>query len=135
MQDASIQQTGARAAIAQASYQAYVDKNRSALEALLADDFHFTSPLDNKLDRKTYFERCWPNSEQLQSFEYVHAVEAADLVVIVYEAVTKAGKRFRNTEIMTIRDGKINDVEVYFGWDIPHRAAEGRFVEATDAGT
>ena len=102
MPNSTIQQTGALAAIAQASYHAYVDKNRSALEALLAEDFHFTSPLDTRLDRKTYFERCWPNSE----------------------------KRFRNTEIMTIRDGKIHDVEVYFGWDIPHRVAEGKFVEA-----
>ena len=42
------------AAIAQAAYRAYVTKDRAALEALLADDFHFTSPLDNRLDRDTY---------------------------------------------------------------------------------
>ena len=41
------------AAIAQAAYRAYVTKDRAALEALLADDFHFTSPLDNRLDRET----------------------------------------------------------------------------------
>jgi ketosteroid isomerase-like protein len=47
------------AAIARAAYRAYVTKDRAALEALLADDFHFTSPLDNRLDRDTYFRRCW----------------------------------------------------------------------------
>jgi hypothetical protein len=26
----------------------------------LIADFHFTSPLDNRLDRETYFRRCWP---------------------------------------------------------------------------
>jgi hypothetical protein len=48
--------------IARRCYQAYVDKDRSAIEKLVAEDFHFTSPLDNRIDRRTYFERCWPNS-------------------------------------------------------------------------
>ena len=37
----------------------YVTKDRAALKGPLADDFHFTSPLDNRLDRDTYFRRCW----------------------------------------------------------------------------
>ena len=41
------------AALARASYEAYVTKDRASLERLLADDFHFTSPLDNRLDRAT----------------------------------------------------------------------------------
>jgi hypothetical protein len=48
--------------IARASYEAYVAKDRAAIEALIAEDFHFTSPLDNRIDRTTYFARCWPNS-------------------------------------------------------------------------
>jgi ketosteroid isomerase-like protein len=46
------------AAIARASYEAFAAKDRAAIEALIADDFHFTSPLDNKIDRATYFARC-----------------------------------------------------------------------------
>jgi len=42
--------------------------------------------------------------------------------------VWENGKRFRNTEIMTIREGRIVEVEVYFGWNIPHQAAPGGFV-------
>ncbi len=45
--------------VARASYDAYVRKDRTAIEALIAADFHFTSPLDNRLDRSTYFRRCW----------------------------------------------------------------------------
>ena len=44
-----------RIAVARASYEAYVRKDRVAIEGLLAKDFHFTSPLDNRLDRATYF--------------------------------------------------------------------------------
>ena len=48
--------------IARACLRAYVDKDRAAIEALLDDDFHFTSPIDNALDRATYLQVCWPNS-------------------------------------------------------------------------
>jgi ketosteroid isomerase-like protein len=38
-----------------------------------------------------------------------------------------SGETFRNTEILTVRNGKIVDVEVYFGWPIPHEAPLGGF--------
>ncbi len=53
---------------------------------------------------------------------------------MTYEGQGAGGKRFRNTEILTIRDGQICDVEVYFGWSIPHEAAPGGFVEAAAHG-
>jgi ketosteroid isomerase-like protein len=116
-------------AIVKKSYQAYVDKDRAAIEAVIADDFHFTSPLDNRLDRKTYFERCWPNSETTSGFEYKHLVQEGDRVFVTYEGTGATGRRFRNTEILTVRDGKITDAEVYFGWTIPHEAKDGGFVD------
>jgi hypothetical protein len=61
-------------AVARASYRAYVDKDRAAIEALIADDFHFTSPLDNRIDRATYFARCWPNSATLGGVDFIHIV-------------------------------------------------------------
>ena len=115
--------------IACASYQAYVDKDRAAIEALIADDFHFTSPLDNRLDRKTYFERCWPNSRTLSGFDFVHLAADGDCVFVTYEAETTTGRRFRNTEVLTIRDGRIVNVEVFFGWNVPHEARLGGFVD------
>jgi ketosteroid isomerase-like protein len=116
-------------AIARRSYQAYVDKDRAAIESVIADDFHFTSPLDNRLDRKTYFEHCWPNSVTISAFEYINLVADGDHVFVTYEGRTIDGKRFRNTEILTVRNGKISDAEVYFGWTIPHEAAAGGFVD------
>lgn len=117
-------------AVARACYEAYVRSDRAAMEALVAAEYRFTSPLDNGLDRETYFERCWPNSAQFASFDLVQAVEAGDRVFIVYEATTKSGKRFRNCEIHTVRDGKLVSTEVYFGWDVPHKAKPGGFIPA-----
>ena len=47
-------------AIARAAYDAYVSEDHAAIEALIADDFHFSSPLDNHIDRTTYAcAGCW----------------------------------------------------------------------------
>jgi hypothetical protein len=116
-------------AIARAAYEAYVAKNRAAIEKLIAADFHFTSRLDNQIDRATYFARCWPNSERIDGFKFINLVADRDRVFVTYEGHTKNSERFRNTEIMTVRDGQIVEVEVYFGWSIPHEAKPGGFVE------
>src|SRR5436190_16750407 len=121
-------QTDEKVGIARAAYEAYVEKDRAAIEKLIADDFHFTSPLDNRIDRATYFDRCWPNSAWLKKFDYINLVADGDRVFVTYEAQSTKGNNFRNTEILTIRNRQIVEVEVYFGWSIPHKAARGGFV-------
>jgi ketosteroid isomerase-like protein len=116
-------------AIVKQSYQAYVDKDRAALEAVIANDFHFTSPLDNRIDRRCYLERCWPNSKTISGFEYENFVVDGNHVFVTYVATHDSGRRFKNTEIFTMRDGKIVNVQVFFGWNIPHDAPEGGFVK------
>ena len=107
---------------------AYAAKDRAAAERLIAADFHFTSPLDNRLDRQAYFAICWPNSETMAGFEIVLAAEAGERVFVTYEARSSSGKSFRNTELHTVRGGQLVEVEVYFGWNLPHpvRAGEHR---------
>jgi len=121
--------TARNVAIARAAYEAYVTKDRDAIEKLIARDFHFTSPLDNRLDRDTYFRRCWPNSKVIDHFDFIHLVPDADRVFVTYEGRNTDGRRFQNTEVLTIRDQQIVDVEVYFGWPVPHRAPQGGFVD------
>jgi ketosteroid isomerase-like protein len=121
-------------AVAHACLQAYVDKDRAAIERLIADDYHFTSPIDNALDRATYFDVCWPNSKALAGFECVYQAEDGDRAFIVYEAHTANGKTFRNSEIYTVRNGQIVATEVYFGWDLPHKVPEGKHIETEGQG-
>ena len=118
----------ATVSIVRKSFQAYVDKDRAAIEALMADDLRFTSPLDNGIDRKTYFERCWPISKTVASFDFIYLLPDGDRVVATYESRNMDGRRFRNTEIFTVRNGQIVAVEVYFGWPVPHEAPAGGFV-------
>jgi hypothetical protein len=69
MTEEKITRTEGTIAIARAAYEAYVSKDRAAIEKLIAPDFHFTSPLDNRINRGTYFARCWPNSETITDFD------------------------------------------------------------------
>jgi ketosteroid isomerase-like protein len=103
---------------ARRAYVAFETGDRQAIEDLLAEDFVFYSPPDPGIDRATYFERCWPNSEQIESYEFVRLAEVGDEVLVTYESVKSDGKRFRNTEILGFDGLKIARVEVYFGWDL-----------------
>ncbi len=109
---------------AKAIYDAYVAKDRGAAERLLAHDFRFTSPLDNAIDRDSYFAICWPSSANTEGFEIVHMAEHGEQVFVTYEGQGKR-TRFRNTEILTLRDRKIVEIEVYFGWNLPHKVPAG----------
>jgi ketosteroid isomerase-like protein len=121
--------TDAKAGIVRACYEAYISKDRATIEALIAEDFHFTSPIDNRLDRATYFDRCWPNSRNIEAFDFIHILSEDDKVFVTYEGRGTDGHRFRNTEILTVKDNQITEAEVYFGWSIPHKAPPGGFID------
>lgn len=104
--------------------QAYLDKDRAAIEAVIGAEYRFTSPLDHALDRDAYFARCWPGSEATTAMHVVHGVEDGELACVVYEA-TIGGKRFRNAEMHRVRDGRIVETQVFFGWNLPHPSAGG----------
>jgi ketosteroid isomerase-like protein len=100
-------------------YRAYESGDRRLVEQHLSDDFVFYSPPDPGIDRATYFERCWPNAELIEAFEFERLIEAGDEVVVTYESRKVDGKRFRNTEVFAFDGDQVTRVEVYFGWDLP----------------
>jgi ketosteroid isomerase-like protein len=107
-----------RLELARMTYGAYESRDRRALEQIIADDFTFYSPLDIGIDRASYFERCWPNAELIEAFEFKRLIEAGDEVLVTYESTKTDGRRFRNTEVLTFEGEKMSKAEVYFGWDL-----------------
>jgi ketosteroid isomerase-like protein len=104
--------------LARDMYGAYESGDRGVVEEVLSDDFTFYSPPDPGIDRATYFERCWPNHERTESFEFKRLAESGDEVIVTYESKRTDGGRFRNTEVLTFEGDKLRKAEVYFGWDI-----------------
>jgi hypothetical protein len=107
-----------RLEIARDCYRAYETGERDLIERHLSPGFTFYSPPDPGIDRDAYFERCWPNSETIESYSFVRLFEQGDEVFVTYEALKAEGRRFRNTEVLTFEGDLVAQVEVYFGWDL-----------------
>jgi ketosteroid isomerase-like protein len=107
-----------RAEIARDCYEAYASGRRDLIERHLAADFTFWSPYDEGIDRDTYFERCWPNADQIESYDFVRLIESGDEMIVTYEATKSDGKRIRNTEVLAFEGDQVVRTEVYFGWNV-----------------
>jgi len=97
--------------------QSYLAQDRQAAERLIADDFVFTSPQDDHIDRATFFERCFPASIHLGTQQLLHAATTEDdgvFVLYEYDSLTDGG-RYRNAEYHTVRDGRVTEIQVFFG--------------------
>ncbi len=105
-------------------YRAFKAKDREVMEEALAEDFTFTSPYDDAIDRGIYFERCWPGSDLMQALELEKVIEQGEEAFARYRVLMKDGREFRNAEFFIFRGHQIASVEVFFG--ATYR--DGRFI-------
>lgn len=102
--------------VVRAIFAGYQTQDRAAAERLIADDFSFTSPQDDHIDRSAYFARCFPTADRFSEQRLLHAMDLdADHVVLAYEYALQTGERYRNTEILAVHDGKVTEIQVFFG--------------------
>ena len=107
--------SGSKSDIIRALFAAYMANDREAVENSFTDDFRFTSPYDDSIDKATYFERCWRASDWIERQQLERIVVEGDEAFVTYEVATKDGKRFRNTEFFIFDGRKIKRIDVYFG--------------------
>jgi ketosteroid isomerase-like protein len=101
--------------IVRAYFRAYETKDQEALDALLGEDFTFSSPLDDNISRAKYFARCWPMSKDVKSFEIEKLFTEGNEAFVTYQCTQTGGDTFRNTEFFKIEAAQIERVDVYFG--------------------
>jgi len=94
---------------------AFQTQDAELARSLLADDYTFTSPQDDHLDAAQWFEKCFPTADHFAGHELTDVVESGDTVLLRYEYALDDGTRWANAERHVIRDGKIAEVQVYFG--------------------
>ncbi len=106
-----------KAAIVRALFAAYRASDRAAVEKSFIDDFRFTSPFDDRLDKAAYFERCWPASigGWMKDQDIERIVVDGDAAFVTYRCVAKDGRSFRNTEFFVFDRAHIKSIDVYFG--------------------
>ena len=104
-----------KAEIIRTLFAAYLSNDRKAVEDAFGDDFHFTSPYDDKIDKATYFSRCWRVTDWIERHELERILVEGDEAFVTYRCVAKGGKSFRNTEFFSFEGDKIKRIDVYFG--------------------
>jgi ketosteroid isomerase-like protein len=106
----------ANADTVRAFFEGYLAQDGAAAERLVADEFVFTSPQDDHIDRATFFERCFPTADRFKDHELLAVVPTeGDDVFVLYEYELEGGQRFRNAEVISVRDGRITESQVFFG--------------------
>jgi hypothetical protein len=75
-------------------FAAYMANDRKAVENSFTEDFRFTTPHDDEIDKATYFERCWKVSDWIarQNLERIFA--DGDGAFVTYHASRKTGTAF-----------------------------------------
>ena len=110
-------------------YSVWETKDLQTFDALLADNFTFTSANDDDHISKSAFKtRCWDSQiDFIGHFDLERITSGADDAFVKYLCHTKNGKSFRNVEYLRIRNGKLESIECYFG-------AQSSFPSAVSAG-
>jgi ketosteroid isomerase-like protein len=111
-------------------YAAWEKRDWSPLDALLADNFTFTSPNNDDHISKTVFKaRCWESQiDFIDQFELERVIGSGNEAFVKYLCRTKNGKSFRNVEYFRFRDSRIEAVECYFGgrFSFPSAVSNGQ---------
>jgi ketosteroid isomerase-like protein len=96
-------------------FAAYLANDRAFVENAFSEDFRFTSPYDDKIDKAAYFERCWQGSDWIERHELERIFVEGDEAFVIYRCVAKGGRTFRNTEFFVFAGDKVKRIDVYFG--------------------
>ena len=96
-------------------FAAYKTADRSEIERLLADDFTFTSPYDDHIDRAEYFARCWPMAGSFEYHDLKLTLGHGDAYLVLYEGKSRKGAMFRNVELFHFAGDRVRSIEVFFG--------------------
>ena len=109
-------------------YKAWVEKDEEQFEALMTDNFTFSSAAgDDHINRSTFKTRCWDTQAKLiERSDLERVITSGNEAFVKYLCYTTNGKSFRNVEYLRLRDGKVEAIECYFGGaGYPSAASKG----------
>ena len=109
-------------------YKAWVEKDEGQFEALMAENFTFSSAAgDDHISRSTFKTQCWDiQAKLIDRFDLERVSPSGNDAFVKYLCHTTNGKSFRNVEYHRVRDGKVEALECYFGGaGYPSAASKG----------
>jgi ketosteroid isomerase-like protein len=109
-------------------YKAWVEKDEGQFEALMTDNFTFSSAAgDDHISRSTFKTQCWDTQAKLiERTDLERVITSGNEAFVKYLCHTMNGKSFRNVEYLRIRDKRVETLECYFGGaGYPSEASKG----------
>lgn len=108
-------------------YAAWEKKDWAPLDALLADDFTFTSAAgDDHINKSAFKTQCWQTQiDFIDRFELQHVIGSGREAFVMYVCRTKNGNMFRNVEYLRLKGEKLEAIECYFGAQSSFASAVG----------
>ena len=97
------------------SYEAFARRDRATVESILSDDFTFTSPYDDHIDRSAFFERCWPFGDTIDRFEILDVWSPETESLSFTRSNRNTVMCFGIQSGLKVQAGQIKEVEVFFG--------------------
>jgi len=111
-------------------YAAWEKKDWGPVDALLADNFTFTSAAgDDHISKSVFKTRCWETQiDFIKRFDLERVIGNGNDAFVKYLCHTKNGKSFRNVEYLRVTDEKVEAIECYFGEQssFPSEASAGQ---------
>ena len=104
-----------RADMIRTIFAAYLAGDRKFVEDAFSEDFRFTSPFDDGIDKATYFAKCWRDTGWIERQDLERIFVDGDAAFVTYQCVAKDGKSFRNTEFFVFAGDRVHSIDVYFG--------------------
>ena len=97
-------------------YKSWETKDWRTTDSLLADDFTFSSPVDDHISKSAFKKGCWDTQVALiAQQELTHVIGTGNEAFVMYVCHTTTGKAFRNVEYLRLKDAKVAAIECYFG--------------------
>jgi ketosteroid isomerase-like protein len=110
-------------------YAAWETKDWRLVDALLAEDFTFSSAAgDDHISKSAFKAQCWETQKAfIARFDLQRVFGSGNEAMVMYICHTVNGKTFRNVEYLRLKNDKVAAIECYFG-------AQASFPSAVSAG-
>ncbi len=109
--------TAKNAEIIRKWYAAWEQKDWRPVDALLAENFTFSSAAgDDHISKSAFKRQCWESQKDfIKRFDLQRVYGDGNEAMVMYVCHTMNGRTFRNVEYLRLRDDKLETIECYFG--------------------
>lgn len=84
------------------------------VEKHLAPGFTFTSQYDDHIGQAEYKQKCWNSVREIGVYEFIRVVDDENEAIVRYRCHIN-GMDVHNMEHLVFEDGKLKEVNVFFG--------------------